>query len=73
MIGTIALLVRMGEERFRVFFGIVRHLAIPVLLETAFTYKVARGIFPDERKIAPHNSEHVVIMVTFGESDTEGE
>lgn len=51
--------INMGEARVRVTFGIIKNLAVPVLLRTSFIAKFVKGIFPTERKIVPYNRKPV--------------
>lgn len=51
------------EPRERIFFGIVKDLAVTVLLETSFIGKFVKQIFPGERKIVPYSSQPVLILM----------
>lgn len=70
MVGTITHHVKMGEARIRVVFEVVRQLVLPVLDGTSFIDKNVRGIFPEESKIVPHNSEPVHLFAVLDEAQT---
>lgn len=63
VVETIHLLVRMGDSRVRVRLGVVRNLAVPVLLETSFIDMFVKGIFSPERRVVPYNSKEVLVLV----------
>lgn len=54
--GKITLHVWIGESRIRVSSGIVRNLAVSVLLDTSFVYKFIKRISPFDSKIVSSNS-----------------
>lgn len=60
--GVILLHVQLGDLRVRVWFGVVKNLAVSVLLGTSFIDRFVTGIFPPERKVVPQNSEPVDII-----------
>lgn len=60
--GTILLFVKIGELRVRVWFGIVKNLAVDILLGTSFIDRYIQGIFLSERKILPWHSQPVPIL-----------
>lgn len=69
--GSRTILVRISEAQVRAIFGIVRRLAVPVLLGTSYIDKYARDIFPDKRKILPSSSKPVPILIVPEGGKTE--
>lgn len=56
IVGIIMVQVRMGYSRVKVVFGIVWDLAVPVVLRTLFTDRIAKNIFSREQRIVLYNS-----------------
>lgn len=52
----------MGDSRERVVFGIVRKLAVAVLLGTSYLNRFLQGVFPAELKTVPSNAKPVPIL-----------
>lgn len=46
----------------RVAFGVVRNVAVPVVLGTSYIYIFVKGMFSTERKIDLYNSKVVPIL-----------
>lgn len=53
----------MGEVHSRVTFGTVNKLVVPELLETTYIDRFIKLIDPAERKIIPHHSRSVLILM----------
>lgn len=49
--GVILLHVLLGELPVKVFFSVVTHLGVPLLLGTSFIDRFVRGIYPQVRKV----------------------
>lgn len=54
--GAIKLLISMGGSRFRVCFGIVHSIAVPILPDTSVIDKFVKGSLPPEQKRVSFNS-----------------
>lgn len=63
VLGIITLHVRMRDCRVRIDFGVVRNLAVSVLLGKTFIDRFVKSIFPAEMKVAPYNSKPVPILI----------
>lgn len=68
VIENILLHVRIGDLQVRVFFGVVKSLALSVILWKSFIYRSIKGIFPGERKILRHQSKRVSILASFADN-----
>lgn len=55
LLGTILLLVQIGDLHVKAWFGIVEILSVDVLLGTPFTDQFIRKIFPAERSFVPRH------------------
>lgn len=71
------LFVRMGDLCVYAWFGVIRNLAVDVVLGTSFIDSCIRGIFPSERKVVPRHSQPLEIMLAPKKiiaiaADTEG-
>ena len=64
IVGVIRLYVQIGGLRVKVYFGVVRNLVTRVLVGTPFINKFVRGIFPQEQRIVPSDSDPVRILAT---------
>ena len=64
IVGVIRLYVRVGTLRVKVRFGVVRHLVTRILVGTPFVNKFVKGIFPQEQRIVPADSDPVPILAT---------
>lgn len=51
-------------------FGVIRNLAVPVLLSTSFVDQCIEDIFPGELKMVPFNASAVPIIILF-KTETE--
>lgn len=50
---TIPIFLRNGSLRVRAWHGVVKNLAVDVLVGTSFIDRGIQSIFPNERKLAP--------------------
>ena len=65
LVGVIPIVIRLGDLKVRVWFGVIEELAVPVLLGTSFADRFIQGIFPQERKVVPNDSGPVAILSTL--------
>lgn len=63
--GVILLNLHMGGIRVRTLFGVLRKVAVPVLLDTSFIEWFVKRIFPPERKAFPFHSKTIAIIKFF--------
>lgn len=65
IVGTVLLHARIRDARvFRVS-GVVRKMAIPILLETSFIARFVKEVFLPEHKILLYNSAPIPIIATL--------
>lgn len=63
--GTITTYLLMGESRTFVNFGVVNELVVPVLFGTIYIDSSIKSIHPAERKVVPHHSPTVPILIVY--------
>lgn len=59
---TVILHISIGNLRVWAWFGVVRELAVTIMLETSYINLFVRGIFSQELRIVPFHSRPVAIM-----------
>lgn len=62
VIGTLTLLVSIGDSIVGVAFGAVRNLAVPVFIEPSLIDRFVNGIFRLKWKIVPYNFKYLPIF-----------
>lgn len=62
VVGTLMVHILLGEARIRIVFGIIKNLAVSILLETPFIDKLVKRVFHSKRKTVPYNLQLIAIL-----------